>query len=148
MFLESLQLLCNAVPDNIREIGGGLRDGGGLFRPTHKHHPCTRWVIESAGNWHWLLMHANTLSQEYTLRFNRQHASTEVLRFLNLYQYNIRSVLSHPFEDMTPFAQAMPEEYRHENAVHAYRTYYRTTKTFAKYQRGRPEPAWWDVYAP
>jgi hypothetical protein len=148
MFLESLQLLCNAVPDDVRSSGAGLREGRGLFRPTHQNHPCTLWVKRSGANWYWLLQHAQELCTEYTLRFGRIHASTEVLNFLGLYKHNIRVALPEPFGARTPFVRAMPEEYREEDPVNSYRWYYRCAKTFAKYERGRAAPIWWEAYAP
>ena len=84
MFLESLQLLCNVVPDYLRDTGRPLRGGAGLFKPTHLHHPCARWVAEKDGNWAWLLHHAQVLNEEYGRRFKRVHASTEVFNFLRL----------------------------------------------------------------
>ena len=44
--------------------------------------------------------------------------------------------------EMTPFAQAMPDEYRDDDAVKAYRAYYHS-KTFAKWEKGTPTPDWW-----
>tara|TARA_A100001515_G_C4405381_1_gene155236 strand:- start:239 stop:439 length:201 start_codon:yes stop_codon:yes gene_type:complete len=42
----------------------------------------------------------------------------------------------------TPFAQAMPDEYRDDDVVKAYRAYYHS-KTFAKWEKGTPAPDWW-----
>ena len=45
---------------------------------------------------------------------------------------------------MTDFAQAMPDEYKDEDAVTAYRTYYINDKQrFAKWEKGVPTPDWW-----
>jgi hypothetical protein len=43
---------------------------------------------------------------------------------------------------LTTFAQAMPEEHNHPDAVKAYRSYYHS-KTFAKWEKGTPAPSWW-----
>jgi len=44
----------------------------------------------------------------------------------------------------SPFAQAMPDEYKNEDAVTAYRTYYINDKQrFAKWERGVDAPDWW-----
>tara|TARA_R100001230_G_C5541417_1_gene71984 strand:- start:293 stop:451 length:159 start_codon:yes stop_codon:yes gene_type:complete len=42
----------------------------------------------------------------------------------------------------TPFALAMPDEYRDDDAVKAYRAYYHS-KAFAKWEKGTPAPYWW-----
>ena len=45
---------------------------------------------------------------------------------------------------LTPFAQAMPDQYKCIDAVRAYRNYYRCEKAyFAKWQKGRAAPQWW-----
>ena len=45
---------------------------------------------------------------------------------------------------ITPFAQAMPEEYRNEDAVEAYRAYYLGEKTgFAKWKNAKT-PVWYE----
>jgi hypothetical protein len=43
---------------------------------------------------------------------------------------------------LTPFAQAMPDEYRDDDAVKAYQAYYHS-KQFAKWEKGTPAPDWW-----
>ena len=122
MILESAQMLSTVL--------------GGPYKPTHKNHPCTLWVAESSANaaWLWLLM--KFLNEEYKCRFGhtKNHKSWEMTG--HLYQ-NIPDLPNAP---LTPFAQAMPDEYKNEDAVAAYRAYYRS-KTFAAWRNGAPE--WW-----
>ena len=47
-----------------------------------------------------------------------------------------------PEGGLTPFALAMPDEYRDDNPVVAYRRYYHS-KQFAKWEKGTPAPDWW-----
>ena len=47
-----------------------------------------------------------------------------------------------PIRDQTPFAQAVPDVFKSEDAVETYRSYYKT-KSFAKWEKGRNAPAWW-----
>jgi len=47
-----------------------------------------------------------------------------------------------PNNGLTPFAQAMPDEYKDENVVKAYQAYYHS-KQFAKWEKGTPAPDWW-----
>jgi hypothetical protein len=57
-----------------------------------------------------------------------------------MHMYNME--LDLPEGELTPFAQAMPDEFKHEDAVQAYRAYYHS-KTFAKWEKGTPAPDWW-----
>ena len=48
-----------------------------------------------------------------------------------------------PEGDFTEPPQCMPDQYRNKNYVTAYRNYYRGEKTFAKSEKGRKQPEWW-----
>ena len=49
-----------------------------------------------------------------------------------------------PDGELTPFAQAMPEQYQNNDVVTAYRTYYlKDKKTFAKWEKLNNVPDWW-----
>ena len=111
MITEAAQLLCTACH---------LKGGTGHYRVTHKNHPCSLWVRESLSNWRYLRSLAKALNDEFKYRYNHKenHKSWDV----------IESLQEPPeLEDkgLTPFAQAMPEEYRVPgDAVKAYRQYY------------------------
>ena len=49
---------------------------------------------------------------------------------------------------MTPFAQAMSHYpmCKHEDPVQAYRNYYHAAKPFAKWEKGRVAPYWWEGF--
>lgn len=96
------------------------------FRPVHLQHPCAEWVRESVGNYYWACQLALGLAEEYTYRFgsksNKAHScEAHALWLLN----NIPDL---PLLDQTPFVQAMYDEFRQEDAVEAYRAYYRGSK--------------------
>lgn len=122
MILESAQMLSTVL--------------GGPYRPTHKNHPCTKWVAESRSNAKWLWYMADALNCEYMDRFNheRNHKSWDVMECM------WDAIEQLPDEVLTPFAQAMPDEYRDSDAVTAYRAYYRS-KPFAEWRYGAPK--WW-----
>jgi len=45
----------------------------------------------------------------------------------------------------TPYALAMPDEYRSNDAIDSYRRYYTMDKArFAKWEKGREAPYWWN----
>lgn len=114
------------------------------YRATHRNHPCSVWVRESTGNYTWLVQHGLALGAEYFERYgrhkNKRHASEAVIRGLTL------PPLGLPYGPLTPFAQAMPEEYRGDDAVEAYRRFYLNDKRrFARWTKERAAPEWWPV---
>jgi hypothetical protein len=124
MILESAQLLCTAI-----HLHGGVAQ----YKPTHVSHPCTIWSAKTKANWLWLKEYALALCAEYTLRYGKTHKSQAVIESLNPHVI--------PDGDLTPFAQAMPDEYRRKdgNVVEAYREYYRHGKTYMNKGNG---PLW------
>jgi hypothetical protein len=130
MILESTQLLSTnlnvfkpkAVP---------------CYKPTHINHPCSKWVRESNFNYIWLTELAYGLCDEYTIRYDKIHACQKLLRGLKIDKY-----ISEVRWMITPFAQAMPDEYKDLNPVLAYRNYYMGAKSHLAKWKTSP-PAWW-----
>jgi hypothetical protein len=130
MVLESAQLLSTVQ----NKYGISTK-----YKPTHHNHPCTIWAGQSASNYFWLWSHAVALCEEYTFRYGKIHACEELIRG--------------PLADMppgileqglTPFAQAMPDKYRDEDPVVAYRDYYICEKaSIATWNKNRSKPYWW-----
>lgn len=113
------------------------------YRATHQHHPCTIWAGESAMNYVWLLAHAKAMCREYTHRYGRIHKSEQYItgELHHLPRGIHRNTL-------TPFAQAMPEEYRNDDPVIAYRTYYLKDKAHFCKWTNRDVPAWFEYQLP
>ncbi len=107
-----------------------------VYLPTHVTHPCTRWANESLSNWKWLLELTVHLNKEYQFRYNKNnnHGAYEVAK--NLPFPNIDDI------GITEFAQAMPDEYKHDNAVDAYRNYYKGAKKHLMTWTKRKQPKW------
>lgn len=128
MILESAQMLCTAI---------NVSGGSAPYKSTHVNHPCTLWARASLSNWCWLRRLALALNDEYHYRFaaTGDHRSAEVVRRLS--QPHILDT------GLTPFAQAMPAQYRVPgDAVTAYRRFYIGEKAyFAKWTRRR-KPRW------
>lgn len=138
MVVESYQMLGSAV----RRHGAvdsemPLTQSGNPLKGGYKNHPCTRWTGESRENFNWLSMHAFCLCYEYSFRYGKTHACQEGIIKLNDMRNRIPSL------SLTPFALAMPEEFKSIDAVDSYRSYYRT-KTFAKWEKTRNAPFWWN----
>jgi len=130
MVLETAQLLCSAFDK-------------APYKKTHYNHPCSVWVRESPANYKWLIQHGLALADEFELRFKKPHASRKVIEWC-AEQFNTNPPVFKTNNGLTPFAQAMPENLRTQNAVVAYRTYYKTAKSeIAKWTHGRQQPNWW-----
>jgi hypothetical protein len=93
------------------------------FRPVHLQHPCAQWVREIVGNYYWACQLALALADEYTYRFgNKVHSCEAHARWL------LDNIPDLPSFDQTEFVQAMYPEFKKEDAVEAYRAYYRGSK--------------------
>jgi hypothetical protein len=125
MILESAQMLCSVQPE-----------GTAPYKRAFYNHPCTKWVRASSANYDWLIEHARALCTEYSRRYGKVHKSEKVIDWCDANRPKL------PDGGLTPFAQAMPEEYKNEDAVEAYRTYYRNDKRrFATWKDVDP-PTW------
>lgn len=113
MVLESAQMLCTAH----HLIMGD--DADVPYKIAHPKHPSTKWVTYSASNYAWLYQHMLALGDEYTKRYGKVHLTiTKCKDKLAKLPGGIFNVgFSEP-------PQAMPDEYKHESAIHAYWNYY------------------------
>lgn len=108
------------------------------YKMTHVNHPCNVWVRETRDNYDWALAHTLGLLEEYTQRYGRRHKSHDVYDWL---AQNAPQGLQ--YSAQTPFAQAMPDQYKDPDPVKAYRTYYVNDKSdFAKWAHSKT-PSWW-----
>jgi hypothetical protein len=108
-----------------------------VYRLTHANHPCSRWARRSKQNYEWLLKHWRAQLREYEYRYGREHASGRLQPFLRKAPEGLGDC------GLTPFVQAMPERYRAESAVQAYRDYYIAEKIFCKWRHRRRPPKWY-----
>ena len=109
MILESAQMLCTAH---------WVTGSSAPYKPTHIHHPCSIWVRESIDNYTFLCSLGYNLCLEYTSRYGRIHKTQKVIEWCIQNKPNVER------KGLTPFAQAMPEEYKNKSPVKAYRSYY------------------------
>ena len=147
MCVESAQMMASAL----RRHGATgeqmpLTKKGTPYIGGYKHHPCTVWAGDSRANFVWLSLHAIEQCKEYTRRFGKEHACYGPINHMACMWKTAK------FEEnyMTPFAQAMPDEYKYDDdVVKAYRSYYKS-KEFSKggvrYIRA-DVPTWWEVTA-
>lgn len=147
MIVETAQLLSTAhhVIDGQQIKIVGKRsyntykcDKPNICKATMINHPCSIWTRENSANYKWLWKHGFALLGEYKERYNKIHAMTNLI-YNDLYEppFNIKKE-----KKTTPFAQAMPEQYKNKDAIIAYREYYLNEKTrFAKWKNNNT-PKW------
>lgn len=129
MILESAQLLSSVHHMTHSNIAGQL------YRLTHKNHPCAIWCRSSLDNYKWLLSHAKALLSEYTYRYNKTHASTKII--------NLCENLPHITGELTNPPLAMPDEFKTNDFVEAYRNYYKYKQTIIQMRwTNRKKPEW------
>ncbi len=105
------------------------------YKPTHVNHPCTVWARESKANYQWLYDLGVALGKEYTHRYRRKHKSS----FVIAEQWPCEDL---PSGELTPFALAMPDEYKVDCPVESYRAYYRGEKAAMLTYKHREVPSW------
>lgn len=133
MILEHCQLLSTAINIHSKESVVGT------YKTTHLNHPCTIWARDTRENFKWLCEATEELFQEYTRRYGKQHKSYSIFQVCRNHTNLI------PEGDRTPFAQAMPDDYKNPDAVTAYRTYYlKDKKDISKWKLGNV-PQWWSI---
>lgn len=148
MVLETAQLLCSAhhyaLDEVIAETPSGnvsylaTRDKDLVpYKATHMNHPCAKWVREDMHNYNWLLALGEALCKEYTHRYGKIHKSQAVIEWCA-----DMDIFSMPDEARTPFAQAMPDEYKNNDPVIAYRNYYAGEKGHMLAYTNRERPQW------
>ncbi len=111
-----------------------------VYKQAHLNHPCTIWVRESVDNYAWAYDLFWELNNEFVARRGKTHLSWDKLK------KHLAHTPPLPSCGLTPFAQAMPDEYKQEDAVEAYRAYYRGDKArFAKWDWPTAQtPSWWN----
>lgn len=127
MILESAQILCSVLWQN---------QVSAPYKATHQKHPCVVWANQSLANWLWLKDLAAALNDEYKYRFNhtKNHKSFDVI--LQLQAPPIPNI------GITKRPQALPDEFKDEDPIQAYRQYYQVSKKHLAKWTKREKPDW------
>jgi hypothetical protein len=141
MVLESAQLLSTTQRLCSQSFVSDL-----CYKATHKNHPCTIWARNSIQNYNWLWWHAMALCEEYTFRYGKRHKSQDVIEACETVPDGnsmIYKDIDHP--TYMPVAQAMPDEFKSNDPVQAYRDYYWFDKrnSIDMQWTERQKPSWW-----
>jgi hypothetical protein len=115
-----------------------------LYKATHINHPCAVWVRESISNYMWTHDLLSSLCNEYYYRYG-QHKKTDQKHKVE--RSGLLNELSYiPIHmtatDRTPFVQCMPDEFKHSDAVQAYRNLYLGGKSHLLKYTSREQPEW------
>jgi len=134
MQLESAQMLCTTFHHYGIEAP---------YKKAHYNHPSTKWVRASINNLNWLLEHGLAICDEFVIRYGKDHASRKVLLWakdnLSLLEGKI------PTSSFTPPPQCMPDEYKMDDTIEAYRNFYIKDKIGIKnlgYNKLNNTPEW------
>lgn len=144
MILETTQMMAAAI-----SINGGAsaasympiaKTTGEPYRLTHVHHPVSKWIRASAGNYAWAGEHLDGLCREYLGRFNKTHYCHSQL-------FKIRSAVSTmPAGDRTAFCNTSAHEAL--PTIEAYRltlnNKWKDDKILVKWT-GATAPAWCSI---
>lgn len=124
-----------------------------LMANAHESHPCTKWTMESIGNYDWHWLHLKALCEEYTYRYGKIHKVERIDPVVGYSLLQALKILPRNIPDgpMTPFRLAMksnPECMYEDDPVRSYREFYQT-KTFKMVWTKREIPEWFHacIYA-
>lgn len=129
MILETCQLLCSA--HHIHK-----KDYEPPYRLTHKNHPSAIWTRISLSNYKWLCQLGLELCKEYTYRYGKIHKCEQYIKQMS---ENMPDIVDIGF---TPVLQAMPDIYKEEDFISAYRNYYFFEKFHLHSWKKRDIPGW------
>lgn len=108
-----------------------------LYKATHMNHPSAIWARTSIENYRWLARLNLELCKEYTYRYDKVHASEQLVKVLNKYEPHNISVAS--FTQPTP---TMPTRYIAKDSISSYRAYYNGEKAHIAKWSKRDTPNW------
>lgn len=143
ILLEAVQMLCTArrvlEPDD-EEVNKNL------YKLAHKNHPVTIWCRKSKANFIWVLNLVECLHNEWKYRYNHAESKQHKSYLMALYlKNNIPSDDKFEEKGLTPFALAMPDEYKTSDPVVSYRNYYMSAdkQKIASWKKKREKPVWY-----
>ena len=136
MILESAQMLSTA--HRILD-GDEYANEHELYKATHKNHPSSVWTRKTDENYYWHFDLFKAMLGEYMFRYGKLHKCMDLFYPLERAPKNINR------GGFTPPPQCMPDEYKGDDTVEAYRKYYMGEKAgFAKW-KARETPEWFSV---
>ena len=96
------------------------------YKKAHLNHPSTKWARESIQHYRWLVRHGLEICDEFEKRYNKVHATKAVLQWLEQNEPNL------PDNGFVSPPQCMPDEFRKEDTIEAYKNFYINDKVKVK----------------
>lgn len=112
------------------------------WKPTHRNHPCTLWLMESQWNHDWLAMLVGFLQVEWTYRWGRgSHKAAKMVEDFFVTSNPWPSVKWPSYVPTKP-ALAIADDCKMDDPVESYRQYYRKHKVHLHSWTVRGAPDW------
>lgn len=146
MHVEGVQMLVSVlnrydIEHQVTTKSGTIHKGG------HPHHPCTKWAGNSYDNFIWLIEYVRGLTDEHTYRYGTIPVSVRQTQEVVRYAHQVYDAMEREGcaeNGLTPFALAMPNEFKCDDAVQSYRNLYVYGKSdIAFWKKNRPAPQWY-----
>jgi len=145
ILLEAVQMLCSAKrildPDDITNEK--------IYKLAHKNHPVTIWCRKSKANFLWVLELIEELHNEWRFRYGHPETKFHKAYLMALIlKENMPSDVKFEEKGLTPFALAMPIQYKTADPVESYRNYYMSEEKqkIATWNKKRDKPEWYIRY--
>lgn len=141
IILEAVQMLCTAK----RLLDPDDPTNEKLYKMSHKNHPVSIWVRTSYANYIWTLALVHEMHNEWKYRYNHVKCHKSYLVAYHLLKH-APAKNKFQYQKLTPFAQAMPKEFKSQDAVDAYRKYYmsESKRKLMKWTK-REKPEWFQL---
>lgn len=118
------------------------------FNKAHYNHPCTVWARQSVDNTLYMVELTQQLEKEWRMRYghaaDKRHKSVE--RMEQLLEHDVyKQWATHVGrKGLTPFAKAVPDDWKKLDTISAYRQTYRNEKASLRKYTNQQAPAWLD----
>ena len=93
-----------------------------IYKPTHENHPYSKWVRSGKKQFVNTLNLLEASHKEYQYRFNKPDSYQKIQEIIEYIKHNIPKQL--PDAPWTNPPQIIPDQYKQEDTVEAYRSYY------------------------
>lgn len=128
ILLEASQLLANCYSAD-QLVFSPYTQNGTMRKHSHIHHPISKWVKETYGNFTWTLRHANALTYEFEFRFGKKHfCESFIFWCAKNSPHLLSSDLGEVQTEQPQCFKAYPQCIVNGDPVAGYRNYYRTAK--------------------
>ncbi len=126
-----------------------LTKAGTPLRGGYAFHPMTRWMGDSRENYLWAMYHGAALAVEYEKRYDKEHFCADKIEELFELAHYIpegkMTTIPRCFNQSTGQNLDLLDEDKWPCVIEATREFYIRDKiNFAKWERGRPSPSWWE----